>query len=155
MNRFQSYTHADRLLSFTIAIVESVEKLTMITDIKDVAHQLIKLSKERIAATSTRTAPPFHPGDYVYLSTKGLHIRSRKCKHLRDQRLGPYKVICTVGINSNNFLLPKECRLHPVFRCDLFPHASSSTSLRPYQTEIEGDHEEYAVDYISDNMIDN
>jgi hypothetical protein len=27
--------------------------------------------------------------------------------------------------------------------------------LRPHQAEIEGDHEEYAVDYISDVKIDN
>ncbi len=34
-------------------------------------------------------------------------------------------------------------------------HASSSTSLRPHQVEIEGDHEEYAIDYIFDVEIDN
>jgi len=52
-------------------------------------------------------------------------------------------------------LLPKGCRLHPVFHCDLLSHASSSTSLRPHQAEIEGAHEEYAVDYIYDVKIDN
>jgi len=39
--------------------------------------------------------------------------------------------------------------------CVLLSHASSSTSLRPHQAEIEGDHEEYAIDYISDVKIDN
>jgi hypothetical protein len=108
-----------------------------------------------MAARSTRTAPLFHPDDYVYLSTKGVNIRSQKCKHLRDQRLGPFKVICKVGINSYKSLIPKGCRLHHVFHCDLLSHASSSTSLRPHQAEIEGDHEEYAVDFISDVKIDN
>ena len=42
-----------------------------------------------------------------------------------------------------------------MFQCDLLSHASSSTSLRPYRAEIERDHEEYAVDYISDVNIDN
>ena len=42
-----------------------------------------------------------------------------------------------------------------MFRCNLLSHASSSTSLRPHQAEIEGDYEEYAVDYISDVKIDN
>jgi hypothetical protein len=43
-----------------------------------------------------------------------------------------------------------------VFHCDdLFSHATSSTSLRPHQANIEGDHEEYAVDIISDSKIGN
>jgi hypothetical protein len=69
--------------------------------------------------------------------------------------LGPYKVISMVGINSYKLVLPKECRLHLVFHCDLFSHAISSTSLRPHQAEIEDDHEEYAVDFILDVEIDN
>ncbi len=109
-----------------------------------------------MAAKMTRTAPLFRPDDYVYLSTKGLNIRSQNCKQLCDQRLGPFiKVICKVGTNSYKLLLPKGCRFHPVFHCDLLSHASSSTLLRPRQAEIEGDHEEYAVDFISDVKIDN
>ena len=108
-----------------------------------------------MAAISIRYAPLSQLEDYVYLSAKGLHIRSQKCKHLRDQRLGHYKVISKVGINSYKLLLPKGCRLHLVFHCDLLSHATTSTSLRPHQAEIEGDHEEYAVDYISDVKIDN
>ncbi len=84
-----------------------------------------------------------------------MHIRSQKCKHLRDQQLGPYKVICKVIINSYKLLLPKGCRLHNVFHCDLLSHATTSTSLRPHQAGIEGDHEEYAFDFISDVKIDN
>jgi hypothetical protein len=41
-----------------------------------------------------------------------------------------------------------------VFHCDLLSRATSSTSLRPHQAEIEVDHEEYAVDFISDVKID-
>jgi hypothetical protein len=41
-----------------------------------------------------------------------------------------------------------------VFHFDWLSHASSSTSLRPHQAEIEGGHEEYAVNYISDVKID-
>ena len=130
----------------TGATAEAVDRLTMITDVRDVVHQLIKLSKDRMAIRSTRTAPLFHPDDYVYLSTKGLNIRSRKCKHLRDQRMGTFKVICKVGINSYKLLLPKGCRLHHVFHCAFLSHASSSTSLRPHQAEMDGDHEEYAID---------
>jgi hypothetical protein len=42
-----------------------------------------------------------------------------------------------------------------MFYYDLLSHATSSTSNRPYHVEIEGDHEEYAVDFISDVNIDN
>ena len=68
------------------ATADAANRLTLIADIRDVANQLLKLSKERMAAGSTRIAPIFQPGDLVYLSTKGLHIRSQKCKHLRDQK---------------------------------------------------------------------
>jgi len=141
-------TYADRLLPLTSATEEAADRLIMITNIRDVVCQLIKLSKERMAATA--------PEAHVYLSTKGVHIRSQKCKHLRDQRLGPLKVICKVGFNSYKLLLPNGYRLNSMFHCDMLSHASSSTSSpRPHQAEIEGDHEKYGVDYISDVKIDN
>ena len=68
--------------------------------------------------------------------------------------MGPYKVISKVGIISYKLLLSKECRLHPVFHCNLLSRATSSTFLRPHQADIEGDHEEYVVDFISDVKID-
>ena len=103
-----------------------------------------------MAAKSTMTAPFFQPGDLVYLPTKGLHIRSHKCKHLRDHKLGPYKVISKVSIKSCKLLLPKKCQLHPLFHYGLLSHATSSTSLRLHQSEIEGDQEQYEVDFILD-----
>jgi len=60
-----------------------------------------------------------------------------------------------VSVNSYKLVLPKGCRLHPVFHCDLLSHASSSTSLRAHQVEVKGDHEEYSVGYISDVKINN
>ena len=98
MYGFQPSTPANRLLPLTGATAEATDRLTLIKDIIDVVHQLIKLSKERMAARSTRTAPLFQPDDYVYLATKGLNIRSQKCKHLRDHRVGPFKAICTLGL---------------------------------------------------------
>ena len=122
-----------------------------------ITNYLRYLRKEWQQDQLARTAPISQPGDLVYLSTKDLHIRSHiiKCKHLRDQRLGSYTVFCKVGFYSYKVILPKGCRLHHVFHCDLLSHASSSTSLRPHQAEIEGDHEEYAVDFISHVRIDN
>ncbi len=135
------------------AIADAADRLTLIAYIRDGVSQLLKLSTERLAVRSTRTAPIFQPGDLVYLSTKGLHIHSQKCRHLRDQKLGPYKVISKVGIDTYKLLLPKGCRPHPVFHCDLLSHATSSTSLRRHQVEIEGNHEKYVVDFISDIKI--
>jgi hypothetical protein len=78
-------THADRLLSLVGTITDATERFNLIADIRDFVNQLLKISKERTAARSTRNAPLFQPGDFVYLSTKDLHTRSKKCKHLRDQ----------------------------------------------------------------------
>jgi hypothetical protein len=74
-------------LWLVLHMANAVDRLTLIANIPDVVNQLLRLSKERMAARSTRTAPIFQPGDLFYLSTKGLHIRSQKCKHFRDSDL--------------------------------------------------------------------
>jgi hypothetical protein len=129
MYGFQPSTPADRLLPLMGATADAADRLTQISEVRDVVKQLLILSKERMKARTTRSAPLFHVGDLVFLSTKGLNIRSQKCKHLKDQRLGPFKVVAKVGLTSYEILLPKGCRLHPVFHCDLLSHATSSSSL--------------------------
>jgi hypothetical protein len=79
MYGYQSSTPVDRLLPMVGATVDAADRSTLIANIRDVVNQLLKLSKERMAARSTMTATIFQPGDLVYLSTKGLHIRSHKC----------------------------------------------------------------------------
>ena len=133
MYGYQPSTQADRLLPLDDVAADAANILTYI---RDVVNQLLKLFRERMEARSIRTVPNFQPGDLDYLSTKGSHIRSKKYKHLRDKKIGPYKVISKVGINSYQLSLTKGCRLHPVFHCDLLSRAISSTSLRPYQAEI-------------------
>jgi hypothetical protein len=73
---------------------------------------------------------------------------------LRDQRLGPYQIIEKVGLKSYRLNLPQGCRLYPVFHCDLLSKASTSTPLRHRPAEIESDHNEYAIDFISDVKVD-
>jgi len=99
-------------------------------------------------ARSSRPAPFFVVGDFVFLSSKGLHIHFQKCKHLRDQRLGPFEVLEKVGLKTYKLKLPPGCRLNPVFHCDLLSKTSNSTHLRHQPAEIESDHNEYAIDYI-------
>jgi hypothetical protein len=42
-----------------------------------------------------------------------------------------------------------------VFHCDLLSKASNSTPLRHRPAEIESDHNEYEIDFISDAKVDN
>jgi hypothetical protein len=56
---YQPSTPVDRLLSMVGATADAVDRLRLIADIRDVVNQLLQLSKERIAAKSTRTAHIF------------------------------------------------------------------------------------------------
>jgi orotate phosphoribosyltransferase len=152
---FQTATHADRLRPITWAPTSAVDRLTNLASTRDVVRELLTLSKHRMVARSSRPAPIFVVYDFVFLSSKGLHIHSQKCKHLRDQRLGPFEVLEKVGLKSYKLKLPHGCRLHLKFHCDLLSKASNSTPLRHQPAEIESDHNEYAIDYISDVKIGN
>jgi len=74
---------------------------------------------------------------------------------LRDQRLGPFQVIEKACLKSYRLKLPSGCRLHPGFHCDLLSKSSNSTPLRNQPAKIESDHNEYAIDFISDAKVDN
>jgi len=65
MYRYQPSTPADRLLPMAGTTADATHRLTLIADIRDVVNQLLKSSKERMAARSTRTAPIFQPGNLV------------------------------------------------------------------------------------------
>ena len=108
-----------------------------------------------MAARLSRLAPTFFVGDFVFLFSKGLHIHSQKCKHLRDQCLGPFQVIDKFGLKSDRLKLPPRCRLHPVFHCDSLSKSSNSTPLPHRLAEIESEHDEYAIDFTSDAKVDN
>jgi hypothetical protein len=95
---FQPATPADRLLPLTGAPPSGASRLTDLASTRDVVRELLTLSTERMAARSSRPAPIFVVCDFVFLSSKGLHIHSQKCKHLRDQCLGPFEVLEKVGL---------------------------------------------------------
>jgi hypothetical protein len=59
MYGFHPFTQAERLLPLNCATIDAGDRLTVITDIRDVVHQLNRLSKERMAVRSTRTPPHF------------------------------------------------------------------------------------------------
>jgi hypothetical protein len=97
---FQPATRADRLLPLTGAPAPDADRLTELANVREVVRELLTLSKQHMAARSSRPAPSFVVGDFVFVSSKELHIHSQKCKHLRDQRLGPYQGMEKVELKS-------------------------------------------------------
>ena len=134
---FQPATNVDRLLPSTGAPAPVVKRLTELASVRDVVCELLTLSKQRMAARSSKPTPTFAVVDFVFLFSKGLHIHSQKCKHLRDQRLGTFQVIEKVGLKSYRLKLPLGCRLHLVFHSDLLSKASHFTPLRHQLVGIE------------------
>jgi hypothetical protein len=151
---FQPTTHVVTLLPLTGAPAHVAERLVELASVRHFVHELLTLSRQCMAARSFRPSPIFAAGDFISLTSEGLHI-TQKCKHLRDQRLGPFQVIEKVGLKSYRLKLPPRCRLHPVFHCDLLSKVSNSTPLRHQLAEIESDHNKYAINFISDAKVDN
>ena len=74
---------ADRLLPLNGAPTSVADRLIELTSTRDVVRELLTLSKQRIVVRSSRPTPIFVVGDFVFLSSKGLHIHSQDCKHVR------------------------------------------------------------------------
>ena len=141
----------DKLLSGTSAAnTKADDVLTQLTDVQSVVKELLKLSKERLAARRTRAAPEFQPGDMVHLSTKGINIKSQACKKLKDRCIGPYKVLQKIGQTSYKLLLPAGSRLHPVFHVDVLKKAESKEPLRSIPVDDITDEEFYGVEKITE-----
>ena len=98
--KFQPAAHVDRMLPLDDAEPAAADRLTKIAYTQAVVKELLKLSKERQAARRTSYTPSFEPGDKVYLSTKGLNIKSHACHKLKDRFIGPYQVLKVVGKTS-------------------------------------------------------
>ena len=152
---FQPAAPVDLLLPLTDAEPSVAERLTKIADTQAVVKELLKLSKERQAARRTSYTPTFVPGDLVYLSTKGLNIRSQNCQKLKDRFIGPYKVLQTVGKTSYKLQLPKGFRLHPVFHVDVLKPAESDTPLRVLPVDAVDDDTDYGIEKITEVKLDN
>ena len=80
---FQLATLADRLwlLPNTPRVADGLSESARV---RDFVRELLILFKQRTAAHSSRPAPIFAIGNFVFLSSKGLHIHSQKCEHLID-----------------------------------------------------------------------
>ena len=151
---FNPSAPVDLMLPFGEIPVSAADRLQQISDTQMVVKELLQLSKERLAASTSRIAPEFDIGDYVYLSTRGLRIKSQSCKKLMDRRLGPYKVLEKVGNRSYKLKLEQGSRLHPVFHVDVLSKAATSTPLRSKAVDAVDDGLEYGVEKITDVKLD-
>ena len=126
---YQPSTPADRLLPLPSAIANADDRLTSTADIRDVVNQLLKLSEGKIPARLTKIGPSFRPEDLVYLSTKGLHIHSQKCKHVREQKKVNTRLYLrwVLTLISWYYLRDVDCILR--FIEGFLSHAISSASL--------------------------
>ena len=77
---FQFATLADRLLPLTGAPSSAADRLTDhdFASTRDVVRELLTLSKQRMVSRSSRPASICFIGDFVFLSSKGLHIHSKQ-----------------------------------------------------------------------------
>ena len=134
--------------------VAATERAQRIMDIRLLVKQMLIINKQRLErSTAHRPRIEFVPGDYVYLSTHGLRLKSQPCRKLRDRNLGPFRVLAKIGLKSYRLDLPKGYRIHNVFHIDLLSKASVDTPLRAQPHAVEQDGHRYDVEYIADCNI--
>jgi hypothetical protein len=63
---FHPTTHADRLLPLIGAPAPIAERLTALASVKNIVRELLTLSKQRMAARSSRPAPIFSVGEFFF-----------------------------------------------------------------------------------------
>lgn len=131
---------------------------SFVQSLQDLHQQLqseIKLAQEQQALhynKHRRPTPTYRPGDYVFLSAK--HIQTtRPSAKFDHNKLGPFKILSTIGSHAYKLDLPPSIRIHPVFHVSLLtPRDSPScpdfdnrtpAPLPPIQVEGE-DHYEVA-----------
>ena len=66
---FQPATPADGLLPLTGAPVPVADRLTKLANVREVVREILTLSKQRMAARSSRPARTFVVGDFAILSS--------------------------------------------------------------------------------------
>ena len=81
------------------------------------ARNTLLRSGERMKTAADRRrrpAPPYHPGQKVWLSTRDLplHVASKK---LAPRFVGPYSVSKVIGPSAVRLRLPRSLRVHPTF----------------------------------------
>ena len=145
----------DRMLPQDGTNAEAAVRLEHMRDVQEVTKELLRLSKDKMAAQADQPVREFNVGDYVFLSTKGLRLKSQACSKLKDRQVGAFKVLERVGRRSYRLQLPANYRLHPVFHVDLLSSAKEGQQLRPVPlSQGVDDDTEWEVDRIVDVKVE-
>ncbi len=84
-----------------------------------------------------RANPNYHPGQWVWLSTRDLRLRL-PCKKLSPRYVGPFKILRQITPVSFRLALPSNYRISPTFHVSLLKPAGGSRGAED-QDEA-GDH---------------
>ena len=86
----------------------------------------------RFANADRQPAPPFKPGDLVFLDRR--HLKSaRPSSKLDDKKLGPFKILRQINPVAFELKLPQSMRCHPVFHVSLLHPRLTDPLQRPAQ----------------------
>ncbi|KAL0163719.1 hypothetical protein M9458_039472, partial [Cirrhinus mrigala] len=77
-----------------------------------------------------RTAPPYQPGDLVWLSTRDLRLRL-PCRKLSPRYIGPFRILRQINNVTYQLQLPPRYRIHPTFHVSLLKPFSPSVTDVP------------------------
>jgi RNase H-like domain found in reverse transcriptase/Reverse transcriptase (RNA-dependent DNA polymerase)/Integrase zinc binding domain/Integrase core domain/Chromo (CHRromatin Organisation MOdifier) domain len=111
-------------------------------------------TQARFYDRKVKEAPPFKPGDQVWLIRR--HIATRRPSNKLDhKRLGPYRITDKVGRAAFRLELPASMRIHPVFHVSLLePFRANDIPGRmqapPPPVAVDG-HEEHEVQAVLDS----
>ncbi|KAL0148604.1 hypothetical protein M9458_056151 [Cirrhinus mrigala] len=96
----------------------------------DSAHHHLQRAIRRnkhFADARRRVAPPYQPGDSVWLSTRDLRLRL-PCRKLSSRYIGPFKILRQINDVTFQLQLPPRYRIHPTFHISLLkPYFPSAT----------------------------
>ena len=119
-----------------------------------VAEKIIK-AKEFVRETGdkrTRDAAPYSPGDYVWLSTKGITMpwdRERKSKKFTARYYGPFKILRQTSPVTYELELPAASNIHPIMHVSLLKPWKAGSGIRPPPLPVpQKELEEYEVEEI-------
>jgi len=100
--------------------------------------------------------PEFKAGDLVMLDRRNVQTK-RPMNKLDHKKMGPFKVLKTVGRRAYQLELPSQMKIHPVFHINLLePYRIPADSQRriepPEVEEIDGE-ENHVVREVADSRV--